>query len=139
MCFYKGGKRSFRAKSDIFVMKRTNEGEKPDGYFRSGYDFDYSRGTKYEKHLWCKWRAFWRDGLESEVFHSLDVEESKRIAKRWKIDTKLDDGSYYYKSLGIFVIPKGTRLYSSDGEIATFGIVYLGPINNALVEKVLAQ
>jgi len=73
----------------------------------------------------------WRKELNGEVFHSHNAKGSvDLLPERTR-----------RKDLGVFMIPKGTLIYEDEeGEqFASFAIKYIGPLNEELAEKILAQ
>ena len=132
MCFDKRSLKRKVAKKSIYVVKYGDYAN--DEYFEPQYQypsFIYRVGVLAKKGIRDKIKAFFNSELNGEVFHAYNVLESKNIAS----------GNLLLKNNGLFEIPKGTVYYenTSDREIATFAICYLGPLTEDNKHVVLKQ
>lgn len=135
MCFLKLGNRfPVRADKDIYIVKDTRQGDSCEDSFVSYYsEFIYIANDIYKKSIFAVLKSLFKNELEAEVFHTYNIESSKRRA-----NGVLNSNYHSYRSVGVFKIPKGTLYYKSGIELATFKIVYLGN-SIELFLKVLEQ
>lgn len=130
MCFFKRSGYTI-ADKDIYVLKDTQASSVKEMSFQSLMQyFEYEVGIVYKKGSISKIKAFFSKNLESEVFHSYDMRYSDMIVK---------NRSHHYINLGLFRIPKGTRIYTNFSEMASFAISYVGPLTKENDHFILDQ
>lgn len=119
MCFYKRTNKSLPlvAKEDIYVLKSSLQ-RVGDTFESQHYTQTYLIGKTYKKGWLWRRKAKKQYSLNDEVFHAF----------KHTPDNKFNLSSPY---TGLFVIPKGTKYYENEREVATFRIKFMGPVKES--------
>lgn len=122
MCFNKfTNTKIYHLKRDLYVAKKTLSNIIGNSFFISQHqNFTYDSNKIYKKSFVDKIKAFFNDEFEGEVFHTFPLQYSKTLLNS------------NWTSIGIFRIPKGTKIYVNEGiDLACFAIEYIAPMTDS--------